>query len=53
MLVSIGSTYAPNVGVQPGGESTTVTVDASSSTVKTESSDVAGNVGGPLSIPYL
>ncbi len=44
VLVTIGSTSALNVTLQPGGETTSVTVDASSPTVETESSDVGGTV---------
>ncbi len=44
VLVTIGGTSALNVALQPGGESTTVTVDASSPTIESESSDISGTV---------
>ena len=42
--VTIGTTTALNITLNPGGASTTVNVDASAPTVETESSDVGGTV---------
>ena len=44
VLVTINSTSALNVSLQTGGVTTSVTVDASSPTIETESSDVGGTV---------
>ena len=44
VLVTINSVSALNVTLQPGGENTSVNVDASAPRVETESSDVGGTV---------
>ncbi|AXC12972.1 Oar protein [Acidisarcina polymorpha] len=44
VLVTIGSVSALNLTLAPGGESTTVNVDASAPAIETQSSDVGGTV---------